>query len=238
MASLFLAGQIGAGLLSRRSTDACISTTRTVRILAAFEEWGSDLAAACSGTRILATGAGDRESRIRSRCMNCRIALPVRVSDPLEFPGPVTALRPTPRGDPRIFRQEGMKHTALRWIAGVSALLLTGDGGSAASPLRRRAACRNARAATLDPTEAARASLLAGAVFETLVRLDDHGDPQPWLATAWTHDASRKRWVFTPRANVTLHNGAVWTAWADRSRRRQADRTNSARDVASRRMRW
>jgi ABC-type transport system substrate-binding protein len=50
-----------------------------------------------------------------------------------------------------------------------------------------------------------------GEVFETLVRLDERGDPLPWLAVSWSHDVARKRWVFTPRANVILHNGAVWT---------------------------
>jgi MarR-like DNA-binding transcriptional regulator SgrR of sgrS sRNA len=42
------------------------------------------------------------------------------------------------------------------------------------------------------------------------VRLDDHGRPQPWLAISWIHDVTRKRWIFTPRPNVTLHNGARW----------------------------
>jgi MarR-like DNA-binding transcriptional regulator SgrR of sgrS sRNA len=65
---------------------------------------------------------------------------------------------------------------------------------------------------TLDPAEApAELSWVYGAVFETLVRLDEHGDPQPWLAASWSHDAARKSWVFTPRANVILHNGTVWT---------------------------
>lgn len=65
---------------------------------------------------------------------------------------------------------------------------------------------------TLDPAEAEPdAFALVGAVFETLVRLDERGDPQPWLATAWTHDAARKCWVFTPRSNVALHNGGVWS---------------------------
>ena len=50
----------------------------------------------------------------------------------------------------------------------------------------------------------------AGLVFETLVQLDEHGRPRPWLATSWMHDVPRKRWVFTPRANVILHNGAHW----------------------------
>jgi MarR-like DNA-binding transcriptional regulator SgrR of sgrS sRNA len=49
------------------------------------------------------------------------------------------------------------------------------------------------------------------AVFETLVRLDERGNPQPWLATSWSHDAARKRWVFAARPNVRLHNHAIWT---------------------------
>jgi MarR-like DNA-binding transcriptional regulator SgrR of sgrS sRNA len=52
---------------------------------------------------------------------------------------------------------------------------------------------------------------LIPAVFETLVRFDEHGDPQPCLATSWTHDAGRKRWVFTARSNVLLHNGTPWS---------------------------
>jgi peptide/nickel transport system substrate-binding protein len=107
-----------------------------------------------------------------------------------------------------------MKRTALRWIAAVSALAVFGTMEAARRPryggdlrIEMRAALR-----TLDPAEATpEAALLTQAVFETLVRLDDHGDPQPWLAASWTHDAVRKCWVFTPRANVTLHTGTVWT---------------------------
>ncbi len=51
---------------------------------------------------------------------------------------------------------------------------------------------------------------LAAQVFETLVRLDEQSQPQPWLAESWTHDVARKRWIFTPRANVILHNGSHW----------------------------
>src|SRR5258707_7059644 len=51
---------------------------------------------------------------------------------------------------------------------------------------------------------------LSGLVFETLVRLDDKGAIQPLLATSWTHDATRKRWIFTPRPGVMLHNGVAW----------------------------
>jgi len=52
---------------------------------------------------------------------------------------------------------------------------------------------------------------LAGPVFETLVRFDDKGEVRPLLAVSWSHDTARKRWVFTPRPNVKLHNGAPWT---------------------------
>jgi MarR-like DNA-binding transcriptional regulator SgrR of sgrS sRNA len=62
-----------------------------------------------------------------------------------------------------------------------------------------------------DPAVLQAKARLVPAVFETLVRFDDNGVPQPWLATAWAHDAARKRWVFTPRVNVRLHNGTIWT---------------------------
>jgi len=62
-----------------------------------------------------------------------------------------------------------------------------------------------------DPVALEAKARLVPAVFETLVRLDESGKPQPWLATSWTHDAARKRWVFTARPHVRLHNGMMWT---------------------------
>jgi peptide/nickel transport system substrate-binding protein len=116
-----------------------------------------------------------------------------------------------------------MKHTALPRIAAVSALILIVSAfcgaiwsvEAARRPryggelrIEMRVAPENPEA--LEKPEASN-TLLAGAIFENLVRLDEHGDPQPWLATSWTHDPARKRWVFTPRANVILHNGAPWS---------------------------
>ena len=60
--------------------------------------------------------------------------------------------------------------------------------------------------ASLESAEA----LEPGLVFETLVRYDEKGSIQPVLATAWTHDVEKRRWVFTPRPNVILHNGVAW----------------------------
>jgi peptide/nickel transport system substrate-binding protein len=61
-----------------------------------------------------------------------------------------------------------------------------------------------------DPAVLEAKKRLIPAVFETLVRLDENGTPQPWLATSWTHDTARKRWEFTARPNVHMHNGSLW----------------------------
>ncbi len=51
---------------------------------------------------------------------------------------------------------------------------------------------------------------LTGEVYETLVRVGETGDIEPWLAVSWTHDAARHQWLFAARPNVTLHNGEPW----------------------------
>jgi peptide/nickel transport system substrate-binding protein len=61
-----------------------------------------------------------------------------------------------------------------------------------------------------DPAVLEAKERLVPAVFETLVRLDERGMPQPWLATSWTHDLARKLWVFAARPNVRMHNGTTW----------------------------
>jgi peptide/nickel transport system substrate-binding protein len=108
-----------------------------------------------------------------------------------------------------------MKRIALRWIAAVSTIAAISALQGARRPryggelrIEMREAPR-----TLDPAESdADALLFSSAVFETLVKLNNHGDPEPLLATSWTHDTARKCWVFTMRANVALHNGTIWPA--------------------------
>ena len=46
-------------------------------------------------------------------------------------------------------------------------------------------------------------------IFETLVRLDANGTPQPLLAISWEHSPDNQRWVFTLRPDVKLHNGTM-----------------------------
>lgn len=113
-----------------------------------------------------------------------------------------------------------MRRIASRFVAASSCVLLLCASLVAARRARyggtlriqTRAAIASADLAAVPPDsfDAAAKQRILGQVFETLVRLDDKGEPQPLLATAWTHDAGHKRWLFTPRPHVLLHNGQAW----------------------------
>ncbi len=113
-----------------------------------------------------------------------------------------------------------MKPTALPWIAAASALFAVVILKAESRP-RYGGTLRVEMSAVLnsldpaeipsDPIALEAKARLVPSVFETLVRLDESGKPQPWLATSWTHDVARKRWVFAPRPHVRLHNGMMWT---------------------------
>lgn len=51
----------------------------------------------------------------------------------------------------------------------------------------------------------------AGLVAETLVRIDGRGDYQPGLARAWQRDAEGRRWRFSLRPRVVMHDGTLLT---------------------------
>jgi peptide/nickel transport system substrate-binding protein len=55
---------------------------------------------------------------------------------------------------------------------------------------------------------------LSSQVFETLVRLDDRGRPQPLLATSWEAEAGNQRWLFVLRNGVSFHDGTPLDASA------------------------
>jgi MarR-like DNA-binding transcriptional regulator SgrR of sgrS sRNA len=48
-------------------------------------------------------------------------------------------------------------------------------------------------------------------VAEPLVRLNERGEPEAWLARTWQRDAESKRWRFTLRTRVTFHDGSPLT---------------------------
>lgn len=52
---------------------------------------------------------------------------------------------------------------------------------------------------------------LRALVSETLARLNAVGTPQPWLALSWQHDPAEKRWQFSLRPGVRLHDGSALT---------------------------
>ncbi len=116
-----------------------------------------------------------------------------------------------------------MKPTALPWIAAASAFFTLAILKAESRPryggtlrVEMSAALNNLDPAEIpsDPVALEAKARLLPAVFETLVRLDESGKPQPWLATSWAHDVAHKRWVFTARPRVRLHNGMMWTPTA------------------------
>jgi len=116
-----------------------------------------------------------------------------------------------------------MKPTASLWIAAASAFFALTMLKAESRPryggvlrVEMSAALNNLDPAEIpsDPVAFEAKARLLPEVFETLVSLDENAKPQPGLATSWTHDAARKRWVFTARPHVRLHNGMLWTPTA------------------------
>ncbi|MCC6394352.1 MAG: hypothetical protein IT167_27395 [Bryobacterales bacterium] len=113
-----------------------------------------------------------------------------------------------------------MRHTCSLSIAALSLLLPAAGKLDAARRPRYGGTLRvDIRAAvqSLDPgdwpsdtLDASAKQKLTTQVFETLVRLDERGNLKPLLAVSWTHEPARKRWIFTLRRNVLLHNGEPW----------------------------
>ena len=58
--------------------------------------------------------------------------------------------------------------------------------------------------------------VLASALYETLVTLDEHGEPAPGLAVRWQPEPGEKRWEFQLRAGVRFHDGAPFNSTAAR----------------------
>jgi len=66
---------------------------------------------------------------------------------------------------------------------------------------------------SLDPAETGQVSSVSlqsvsRLMFDTLVRLDEHGVPHPWLASSWQAEPGNRRWQFTIRRGVTFADGS------------------------------
>ncbi|MBI4910092.1 MAG: hypothetical protein HY820_41125 [Acidobacteria bacterium] len=97
------------------------------------------------------------------------------------------------------------------WIALASSLAWPAErpryGGELRVQLRAPLRTLDIAARPPDPADAAAQGKVLRQVFETLVEMDDRGAVLPALAATWTHDAPRKRWIFTPRPNAAWHDG-------------------------------
>src|SRR4051812_46601131 len=58
------------------------------------------------------------------------------------------------------------------------------------------------------------AETAAAAIFDTLVSLDDKGQPQPKLAASWAHSDDYRTWTFKLRPGVKFHDGTPFNAEA------------------------
>jgi len=117
-----------------------------------------------------------------------------------------------------------MKRTAWRLLASASTLLvpLCGTGPLAAQTRPHYGGTlrveMRAQVRTLDPAdvaatpeEALARDKLGSLVFDSLVRTDEAGRPQPNLAISWQHDADWMHWQFRLRVGVRFHDGSPMT---------------------------
>lgn len=109
-----------------------------------------------------------------------------------------------------------MRRSVFRFLAVVSLLLAASIAQAATRPRyggTLRVEMREAPTSFAPPQNPAplgttddRITLM---IFDTLVRIDNNAQPRPSLAISWDHAPDLKRWVFTLRPNVKLHNGTV-----------------------------
>lgn len=106
-----------------------------------------------------------------------------------------------------------MRHSRLAGsLAAAAALSACGTPAAAPDVIT---VATSAPPASLDFTTtdgAAAPQALMGNVYETLVRIDDAGQPQPFLATSWEESDDGKVYTFHLRDGVTFSDGSPFTA--------------------------
>jgi ABC-type transport system substrate-binding protein len=84
------------------------------------------------------------------------------------------------------------------------------DGGVLKVGVRNETAGWNPRVAQW----AGDGSIVGSSVLETLVSIDAHGTPQPWLAESVTPNATNDEWTIRLRPGITFHDGSPFDAAA------------------------
>ena len=177
---------------------------RASELIAGTDAWGSDItgiANPCGANPVLlATRAGEGQEQLRAYEVAQGQVAPA--SEPLDLPGPVTALWSSEKSSQaalsEIQRQETMRLLFWAWLA-LSSLTLAG-------------ATRPHYGGTLTVELSEFTPEASPLIAETLVRLNDKGEVEPQLAVAWQRDADRKRWRFSLRPKVAFHDGEALTA--------------------------
>jgi len=110
-----------------------------------------------------------------------------------------------------------MKLTGLRLIA-ISSVLIAAAAAAATRPhyggtlhLEMADTVSSLDAADGSQRDALAARNLSALIFDTLVTLDDRGQPQPALAISWQADPGNQRWQFVLRPGVTFSDGTSMT---------------------------
>ncbi|HYW61774.1 MAG TPA: ABC transporter substrate-binding protein [Bradyrhizobium sp.] len=129
------------------------------------------------------------------------------------------------------FRSRAVARTILGMAAGVALLaspaLAQKQGGSIAVGLELDIPGFDPLKVGVYDTAALTA---ASAIFDTLVYLDDKGEPQSKLAQSWTHSDDYKTWTFKLRSGVKFHDGTPFNAEAVKANfDRQKDPANKCR---------
>ncbi|HYA23678.1 MAG TPA: ABC transporter substrate-binding protein [Terriglobales bacterium] len=124
-----------------------------------------------------------------------------------------------------------MKLTGLRLIA-ISSVLIAAAAAAATRPhyggtLHVQMA---STLTSLDPADASQRDTLAARnlfalIFDTLVTLNDRGQPQPALAISWQAEPGNQRWEFVLRPGVTFSDGTPMTPEAVAASLRRANPT-------------
>ena len=100
-APFFNSAEVGSEVLVAETDGRTRIYDATRNPAGAFDAWGSDLVPmvdACGGSFVAASAPGDRKSVDSISLYFVIERAPIRVSDPAEFPGPVTALWPAGTG--------------------------------------------------------------------------------------------------------------------------------------------
>jgi peptide/nickel transport system substrate-binding protein len=84
-------------------------------------------------------------------------------------------------------------------------------GGTLRVQISERLLTLDPRLWPADSANAAAAERVESLLYDRLVRLDEHGNPQPALATSWQHDAQSKTWQFHLREGVKFTDGTSLT---------------------------